>query len=221
MAREMTLKELNELITTILKEEPTLDPSAREKTLKTNASICYGLGLAFIVVGIVLILIFASQELGKLSPQTPYIVKNNVGQLSDPYKNEFFKLIFENQINWGVLIYLGIKNILLIALVTTAAKYSFNLAKTFTNESFKIVHRRQTISWGAFYLLIVNENEKPLELIKAFNEYNLTINDTTFNDNNQFHPRHLDKAFELICKVKEVVNSDRNNKPTNATSTSQ
>jgi hypothetical protein len=190
---------------------PESDSSSDEKSLKNVGLICYGLSLSFIIAGLFLILLTTINELDHLKVKHE-ITEENTTALISPSNENKISYSEEHYINWGGILYLSIKSIFILTLLIIASSYSYKLAKAFINESFKISNHRETIFRAKLYLSLVNKSEEPLALIQALNNCDLFHSSTTTFDEKSLDPRHLDKALELICKVKAVVNSDTNTK---------
>jgi hypothetical protein len=199
---------------------PQLSSSSDERSLKNIGLICYGLSLVFIIAGVFLILLTTVNELDNLNLKHEITEKNTTALISPSNENKI-SYSEEHSINWGGILYLSIKSISILALLIIASSYSYKLAKAFINESFKISNHRETIFRAKLYLSLVNKSEEPLPLMQALNNCDLFHNSATTFDEKSLDPKHLDKALELICKVKGVVNSDTSTKQSSPSSPHQ
>jgi len=150
--------------------------SKREKNLKNTALFWYILGFVSLIAGVGAAIIFANNGLEDFDGSTE---------------------------NWSKTTFFAIKSIVIIVLLISASKYSFNLAKSYMNESLKISDRIHAISFGKFYLQVFNQQIEPSELKDIFQNWNIS-NESSFihQKSNDFDPQLLEKIIELIDKVK-------------------
>ncbi|MEP1779195.1 hypothetical protein [Reichenbachiella sp.] len=100
--------------------------------------------------------------------------------------------------NWGIMIFYGIKNVIIIVLLISSSKYSFNLAKSYMNESLKIAERIHAINFGKFYLQVFDEDIKPEDLKDVFRDWNISSNSSFLDlDSSDFDP----KLFEGLANI--------------------
>lgn len=113
-------------------------------------------------------------------------------------------VINNNKENWSLTIFYGIKSVFIIILLITASKYCFNLAKSFMSESLKIADRIHAISFGKFYLQIFKNNINPNDIKEIFRDWNINNQENNFSKQNSddFDPKLLDKAIEIVNKIK-------------------
>lgn len=106
--------------------------------------------------------------------------------------------------NWSLTIFYGIKSVFIIILLITASKYCFNLAKSYMSESLKIADRIHAISFGKFYLQIFKNNLNPNDIKEIFRDWNINNQENNFSKQNSddYDPKLLDKAIEIVNKVK-------------------
>jgi hypothetical protein len=148
----------------------------REKNLKNNALFWYILGFISLISGVLAAILFANNGLKDFSGS-----------------NE----------NWSKTVFFGIKSIVIIILLISASKYSFNLAKSYMNESLKISDRIHAINFGKFYLQVFNQQIEPSELKDIFQNWNINNQSSFIHQKAQdFDPQFIEKIIELIDKVK-------------------
>lgn len=71
------------------------------------------------------------------------------------------------------------------------------------NESLKIADRQHAISFGKFYLQVVNEIE-PNDLKEIFRDWNISNRSSFYDQNpNDFDPKVLENFISLIKNIKE------------------
>lgn len=105
------------------------------------------------------------------------------------------------------IIYIILKSLFIIGLLVAASRYSFNLGKTYMNESLKNADRIHAISFGKFYLQVFGANIEPDDLKDVFKDWN-TSKESPFVklDSSEFDPQLL-QAFlqftELIRRNKK------------------
>lgn len=100
------------------------------------------------------------------------------------------------------IVYIIARNVLIIALLVVASRYSFNLGKTYMNESLKNADRIHAISFGKFYLQVFGSDIKQDELREVFKEWN-TNQESAFLklDSKEIDP----KILETILKLAETI----------------
>ncbi len=100
------------------------------------------------------------------------------------------------------VVYIIVRNILIIALLVVASRYSFNLGKTYMNESLKNADRIHAISFGKFYLQVFSSDIKQDELREIFKDWN-TNQESAFLklDSKEIDPQIL----EAILKLAEIL----------------
>lgn len=100
------------------------------------------------------------------------------------------------------------KSLFIIGLLVAASRYSFNLGKTYMNESLKNADRRHAISFGEFYLKVFDTHIKPEDLKEVFKEWN-TSKESPFTklDSSEFDP----KMLNAFIKLSEVVKGTSEN----------
>lgn len=148
----------------------------REKSLKNAGLFWYILGFLSLIIGVGAALLFANNGL-----------KDFDGNVE----------------NWSKTTFFAIKSILIIVLLVSASKYSFNLAKSYMNESLKISDRIHAISFGKFYLQVFNQQIEPTELKDIFQNWNIN-NQSSFihQKTNDFDPQFIEKIIDLIDKIR-------------------
>ncbi|EPR69172.1 hypothetical protein [Cyclobacterium qasimii] len=110
---------------------------------------------------------------------------------------------FGEKENWSKTIFFAIKSALIIILLIASSKYSFNLGKSYMNETMKIADRIHAISFGKFYLQVFNKRIETEELKDIFRDWNIS-NQSSFmgQKSEDFDPKLLDKISEVIDKIK-------------------
>ncbi len=150
--------------------------TSREKKLKNTAVFWYILGFVSLISGVGAAFIFSNNGL---------------------------KYFDGNTENWSKTTFFAIKSFIVIILLISASKYSFNLAKSYMNESLKISDRIHAISFGKFYLQVFNQQIEPTELKDIFQNWNINNESSFINQKSKdFDPQFLEKIIELIDKVK-------------------
>lgn len=148
----------------------------RERKLRNAGLLWYILGFLSLLGGVVAVLIFANNGLKKFSMDPDY---------------------------WSKTIFFTIKSAVVIILLISASKYSFNLAKSYTNESLKISDRIHAISFGKFYLQVYEQEIEPKELKDIFQNWNISSRSSFMDQKTtDFDPRLIEKITELIEKIK-------------------
>lgn len=106
--------------------------------------------------------------------------------------------------NVFVLIFYAIKNVIIIILFISSSKYSFNLAKSYMNESLKIAERIHAISFGKFYLQVFDERIEPDDLKEVFRDWNISSSSSFKElDAADFDPKLLDGLTNILNKIKD------------------
>jgi len=100
--------------------------------------------------------------------------------------------------------YVIVRNILTIALLIVASRYSFNLGKTYMNESLKNADRIHAISFGKFYLQVYGSDIKQEELREVFKDWN-TNQESAFLklDSKDIDPKILESILKLAESLKK------------------
>jgi len=179
LAKEEKSKEIKENIETSAPNyitETIKELEKREKYQRSVSILWYGLGFISIIVGVAVAVWLT----------TSGIVINN------------------DKENWSLTIFYGIKSVFIIILLIAASKYCFNLAKSYMSESLKIADRIHAISFGKFYLQIFKNNLNPNDIKEIFRDWNINNQENNFSKQNSddYDPKILDKALEIVNKVK-------------------
>lgn len=105
--------------------------------------------------------------------------------------------------NWTSIVIWGIKSSVVLILLLSASKYSFNLAKSFMTESLRNADRVYSISFGKLYVQSVGGNISGAELKDIFRDWNTDKSPSIFAslNSNDYDP----KLIELIFKVSETI----------------
>ncbi|WP_272150173.1 toll/interleukin-1 receptor domain-containing protein [Tenacibaculum aiptasiae] len=103
---------------------------------------------------------------------------------------------------WTDIILIAVKATFVILLLLSASKYSFNLAKTYMNESLKNSDRIHAISFGKFYLQVFGNDIDKGDVKEVFREWNLEQK-SNFTDlkSDDYDP----KLIEIIAKTIESI----------------
>ena len=104
---------------------------------------------------------------------------------------------------WSKTVFYGIKSLVIIVLLIAASKYSFNLAKSYMNESLKISDRIHAISFGKFYLQVFDQQLRPEELKDIFRDWNIN-NQSSFvgQKSSEYDPKLLEFIVGIMDKLK-------------------
>ncbi len=107
---------------------------------------------------------------------------------------------------WTHILLLTVKAAFIILLLLSASKYSFNLAKTYMNESLKNSDRIHAISFGKFYLQVFGNSIDKGDIKEVFREWNLEKKSGFHELNsNDFDP----KLIDIITKTIETVKGNK------------
>lgn len=152
-------------------EETMEELRTREKRFNTAATIWYISGYATLVLGVVTAVYFMTASLAFMTTTLNAVPR---------------------------LIYIGLKSIIIIALLVAASKYSFNLGKSFMNESLRNSDRIHAISFGRFYLRAYGEKATWEELKEVFQYWNIdTTSSFTKLEAGDFDPKFLDAVVSV------------------------
>lgn len=106
----------------------------------------------------------------------------------------------DNSVEWGKVVFLSVKSLIIIALLVAASRYSFNLSKTYVDQAIKNGDRRHAISFGKFYLQLFGGNVKPEEVKEVFKDWNLSSESPFIKlDSSEHDP----KLIETLAKALE------------------
>ncbi len=110
---------------------------------------------------------------------------------------------FGEKENWSKTIFFAIKSALIIILLIASSKYSFNLGKSYMNETMKIADRIHAISFGKFYLQVFNKRIEAEELKDIFRDWNISTQSSFMGSKSEeFDPKILEKLSQIIDKIK-------------------
>jgi len=156
-------------------EEAISELRGRETELLKRANLWYRMGYGAILIGAIVAGIFA--YLGY----------------------EKFKI---GQTAWDLVTFTAIKSLVLVGLLLAMAKYSFNLAKSFMEESLKNADRIHAISFGKFYLQTFGENAGAADIKEVFQHWNIS-NKNSFSGQSSdvIEPKILETALELAKMI--------------------
>lgn len=88
--------------------------------------------------------------------------------------HDFSEGIVNNELSRNLLIYITIKGVFLIAAILYMAKISFFYATAYTSESIKCENRLHAIRFGKTYLNIFGSQIEKNEVMKAFENWNIS-----------------------------------------------
>lgn len=107
---------------------------------------------------------------------------------------------------WTHILLLTVKAAFIILLLLSASKYSFNLAKTYMNESLKNSDRIHAISFGKFYLQVFGNSIDKGDIKEVFREWNLEKKSGFHELNsNDYDP----KLIDIIAKTIETIKGNK------------
>ncbi|MDT9633810.1 TIR domain-containing protein [Pseudomonas sp. JV449] len=156
-------------------EEAIAELRTRENSLKSSATLWYRLGYAAIVIGVVASALIAAF--------------GGTGLSSD-------------KSSWDVVVYIAIKNIVLIGLLLAMAKYSFTLAKAYMEEALKNADRIHAISFGKFFLQAFSEEANATNVKDIFQHWNISGNNAFSKTASEV----IDpKVFELVTEFAKAM----------------
>lgn len=114
---------------------------------------------------------------------------------------------FNGQEIWSKTVFYGIKSLMIIVLLIATSKYSFNLGKSYMNESLKVSDRIHAISFGKFYLQVFEQRLNPDELKDIFRDWNIS-NQSSFANlkSSEYDPKLLESLTNLVNKLKSSDN---------------
>ncbi len=154
-------------------DETITNLSAREKGLKKAANIWYVIGYVSILLGVIVGIYLA--------------VFNEEKDIS----------------SWQPVIFLSIKGAIIIILLLSSSKYSFNLAKSYMNESLKNSYKIHAISYGKFYLQVFEDDYNTNDIKEVFQHWNMDQESSFHNqDSNSFDPKLIESISSILNKVK-------------------
>lgn len=103
---------------------------------------------------------------------------------------------------WPKIAFLGIKSVIIVALLVASAKYAFSLAKSYMCESLKNSDRIHAISFGKFYLQAFGESVDANDVKEVFQNWNISGTSAFSSlETSQFDP----KIIEAIVSVADVI----------------
>lgn len=181
--KEIEQKEKIEGKASVYVEEAISELRGRETELLKRANSWYRMGYGALFVGAIIAGIFAFIGYNKFT----------VGQTA-----------------WDLVTFTAIKSIVLVGLLLAMAKYSFNLAKSFMEESLKNADRIHAISFGKFYLQAFGESTGTADIKEIFQHWNIT-NKNSFSGQSPdvIEPKILETALELA----RVITKQGDKKP--------
>ena len=108
-----------------------------------------------------------------------------------------------NNIQATGVVYLIFKSLFMIGLLVAASRYSFNLGKTYMNESLKNADRIHAISFGKFYLQVFGGTIEPDDLKEVFKDWN-TNQESPFTKlkSDEFDPKMMDAFLRFLETMK-------------------
>jgi hypothetical protein len=100
------------------------------------------------------------------------------------------------------MVYIVVRNILIITLLIIVSRYCLNLGKTYMNESLKNADRIHAISFGKFFLQVYGSEIRQDDLKDIFKDWNMTQESPFLKiDSNEIDP----KIIESISKILETI----------------
>lgn len=104
--------------------------------------------------------------------------------------------------NWGLLLFLSFKAIILIVLLIALSKYSFNLGKSYMHESLKNGDRIHAISFGKFYLQAFGSGASPQDVKDVFQHWNIDSK-TAFSEvtSESFDPKLAESVAVILNAI--------------------
>lgn len=146
--------------------------SSREKKNKNFGIIWYILGYSSLIVGV-------------------FVAVFGFGELQEAASQEYLFLIA-----------IGLKSLIIIALLLASSKYAFNLGKSYMQESLKNADRIHAISYGHFYLNAFGDQASNEELKDVFQHWNIDKSSSFLGlKSDDYDP----KFFETLIELTKVV----------------
>lgn len=104
--------------------------------------------------------------------------------------------------DWGILVFLSFKAIILIVLLIALSKYSFNLGKSYMHESLKNGDRIHAISFGKFYLQAFGKGASPEDVKEVFQHWNIDSK-TIFSEvsSESFDPKLAESIAAILNAI--------------------
>jgi hypothetical protein len=103
---------------------------------------------------------------------------------------------------WPSTAFLGIKSVIIVALLIASSKYAFSLAKAYMCESLKNSDRIHAISFGNFFLQAFGESVDSSEVKEVFQNWNIGGSSAFSSlESKDFDP----KMIEAIVSIADVV----------------
>jgi hypothetical protein len=142
----------------------------REQRWKTIAHLAHMVGFLTLLTGVGAVLWFSNHALATVS----------------------------GAVQWPTTVYVGIKSVIVVALLAAASKYAFTIGKSYMNEALKNADRIHAINFGTFYLNAYGDKATWIELKEVFQHWNIA-RDSGFAtlDSSQFDPQLLSSAVEI------------------------
>lgn len=109
--------------------------------------------------------------------------------------------------NWTSIVIWGIKSSVVLILLMSASKYSFNLAKSFMTESLRNSDRIYSISFGKLYVQSVGGNISGEDLKDIFRDWNVDKSSSNFAalSSNDYDPKLIELIFKITESVKDSI----------------
>jgi hypothetical protein len=158
----------------------------REFQNKMVAYLCYIIGLATLIFGV----IFAMDGLKSISVVQADIVKNP-------------------NIIWFTIVILLLKSIIIIGLLLACSKYTFTLGKSFMHEALRNADRIHAISFGEFVIKAYGEKiTSYAEINEIFLNWNIDKSSSFQNlETSSYDPKFSDNLVDIIKTLTEKINT--------------
>lgn len=158
----------------------------REFQNKMVAYLCYILGLATLIFGV----IFAIDGLKSINVVQADIVKNP-------------------NIIWFTIVILLLKSIIIIGLLLACSKYTFTLGKSFMHEGLRNADRIHAISFGEFVIKAYGEKiTSYAEINEIFLNWNIDKPSSFQNlETSSYDPKFSDNLVDIIKTLTEKINT--------------
>lgn len=159
---------------------------SREFHNKCIAYLCYIIGLATLILGILFAIdgLKSFTEIQKSFVKTPEII-------------------------WAVIIIVLVKSIIIIGLLLACSKYTFTLGKSFMHEALRNADRIHAISFGEFFIKAYGEKiSSYTEINEIFQNWNIDKSSSFKElDANSYDPKFSESLVEVIKTLSEKIKS--------------
>jgi hypothetical protein len=117
-------------------------------------------------------------------------------------------ILIPEPISWPYIVFVGLKGVVVVALLGAFAKYAYLFSSSYMREALKNADRRHAINFGKFYLQSYGAAADWSQVQDAFKHWN-TNGENAFSKASDIDFTSLSKAAESLDTIAKLINKSK------------